>query len=259
MARVLSISSQTIFGPVGNSVAVPALQSLGHTVLGLPTLLLTHHPGHGTPALHVTQNLGDHLARLHDMGELARLDAVATGYFATAEQVYFVAETISRLRGARPDLYVLVDPVMGDHGKLYVSEDVAIAIRDQLLPLADIATPNHFELSWLSQSDLSSTEAILAAAQGLNVKEVIVTSVPQGVDILSTLGLTADLTLAHHIKRQAHVPNGTGDLLAALYLGHRLNKPLQIAFTATMKTMERAILMSTTSNEIDLARTLFVT
>ena len=48
--RVLSISSQVVWGPVGNSAAVPALQAGGHEVLGLPTITLSAHPGHGPPA-----------------------------------------------------------------------------------------------------------------------------------------------------------------------------------------------------------------
>ena len=48
--RLLSISSQVAFGPVGNSAAVPALQARGHEVLAIPTIMLSNHPGHGPPA-----------------------------------------------------------------------------------------------------------------------------------------------------------------------------------------------------------------
>jgi len=47
--RILCISSQVAYGPVGNTAAVPALQAMGHEVLALPTILLSNHPGHGTP------------------------------------------------------------------------------------------------------------------------------------------------------------------------------------------------------------------
>ena len=45
---------------------------------------------------------------------------------------------------------MLVDPVLGDAGRLYVAQETAEAIRDRLIPLADIATPNLFELGWLT-------------------------------------------------------------------------------------------------------------
>ena len=48
--RILSISSQVAYGPVGNSAAVPALQAMGHEVLAIPTVMLSNHPGHGKQA-----------------------------------------------------------------------------------------------------------------------------------------------------------------------------------------------------------------
>jgi pyridoxine kinase len=55
MARILSISSQTVFSPVGNSAAVPAMQELGHEVLAIPTTLLSNHPGLEGPVGGVTR------------------------------------------------------------------------------------------------------------------------------------------------------------------------------------------------------------
>ena len=49
--RILSMSSQVAYGPVGNTAAVPALQALGHEVLAVPTVILSNHPGHGAPAV----------------------------------------------------------------------------------------------------------------------------------------------------------------------------------------------------------------
>ncbi len=260
MARVLSISSQTVFGPVGNSVAVPALQSQGHDVLALPTVLLSHHPGHGPP---VTQpNSADFLSRAIDdlerLGELARIDAVMTGYFASADQVQVVAGAIAAIKAANPQAMILVDPVMGDDGKLYVKETVAVAIRDQLMPLATIATPNHFELGWLTGRESSNSAEVLSAAGTLALPEVIITSVPQQDGLISTFGITKEATLAHHMRREADIPNGTGDLLAGLYLAHRLKHQPQIAFAFTMKMVERAIAQSRGKRELVVSSTLFV-
>ncbi len=60
----------------------------------------------------------------------------------------------SRRRAAGPA--VLCDPVIGDHGGLYVPEAVATAIRDRLMPLATLATPNRFELAWLTGTEPAS-------------------------------------------------------------------------------------------------------
>ncbi|MCX7348640.1 MAG: bifunctional hydroxymethylpyrimidine kinase/phosphomethylpyrimidine kinase [Alphaproteobacteria bacterium] len=143
--KVLSISSQVVWGPVGNSAAVPALQAKGHDqakgyeVLALPTITLSNHPGHGAPAGFRTQaeDMARMFAALEALGALHNLDAMLTGYFATTGQVEEVAGLLGRV--AVP--YLLVDPVMGDHGRLYIPQEVAEAIRAHLVPRARCLTP----------------------------------------------------------------------------------------------------------------------
>ena len=144
MARVLAISSQVVYGPVGLNCIVPALQSGGHEVLAIPTILLSNHPGHGKPEGRATAaaEMSAMITALKKLGAFENLDAIITGYFASAEQIEIVAAFIAKLKCS----IVLIDPVLGDHGKLYVGEAVAQAIRDKLLPLATIVTPNAFEL-----------------------------------------------------------------------------------------------------------------
>jgi pyridoxine kinase len=152
MAKVLCLSSQVVWGPVGNTAAVPVLQAAGHEALQVPTILLSHHPGHGAPAVLRVEvaAFAGLIESVEARGGLAGCAAVMTGYFASPGQVEAAAAVIRRLRGNDPDVVVLTDPVLGDDGRLYVAEDVARAIRDHLVPLATILTPNAFELSWLT-------------------------------------------------------------------------------------------------------------
>jgi pyridoxine kinase len=240
MGRVLALSSQTLYGPVGNSAAVPALQARGHEVMALPTILLSNHPGHGVPVTQVTS--ADMIAslwdRLSSLGALDGLDAVLTGYFATPAQIIAAADRIATLKAARQSLHILVDPVLGDHGRLYVGPDVADAIRDRLLPLATITTPNLFELGWLT--DETDLETAIAK---LGVAETIITSVPVD-NKLATLLQTPDLRLAHHMPRHDKMPNGTGDFLAGAYLSERLLANPEQAFAAAMTRLESVIAAS---------------
>ena len=78
-----------------------------------------------------------------------------------------VADFVAGAKAANPGLTYLCDPVMGDAGPgLYVPEAIADVMRDRLLPLADIATPNPFELSWLTGQSIA-TLADLEAARRL--------------------------------------------------------------------------------------------
>ncbi len=234
MGRVLCISSQTVYGPVGNSAAVPALQAEGHEVMQIPTVVLSNHPGHGKPAGQALPAalIEDMFSALERIDAFQHLNAVMTGYFANGAQVVAAAKQIAALKAKHESLQVLVDPVIGDHGAVYVGVDVAEAIRDELLPLATITTPNQFELTWLAGSD---------HATGLNVAETIITSVPFATDRLATILHVDGRRFTHTLKRQAHVPHGTGDFLAGCYLAQRLKLTPKPAFEAAMTRLELAI------------------
>jgi pyridoxine kinase len=226
MARVLVISSQVARGHVGLAAIVPALQGLGHEVIALPTVLLSNHPGHGTvageqvaPAL-----LRRMLDALAANGWLGEIDAVMTGYLPSAEHVRFAVEAIGRVKARARTVRVLVDPVLGDEGKgLYIDAGAAAAIRDELVGLADVVTPNAFELQWLTGKAVGSVSEAVMAAAGLPGPLVLATSVAAGADALSTVLVPKDGdAVACCVPRRFGVPNGTGDFLAALYLGHEL-------------------------------------
>jgi pyridoxine kinase len=249
MARVLCISSQTVYGPVGNSAAVPALQAEGHEVMQLPTVLLSNHPGHGKPAGQSTPAplLEDMLDTLDSINAFDSLNAVMTGYFTSSAQVTAVANQITALKTATKTLHVLVDPVIGDHGALYVPMDVAEAIRDRLLPLATIATPNMFELTWLT-----GLEAVDEAVKKMNIAETVVTSIPFASDQLATRLYSGRGETQHLIQRHSKVPHGTGDYLAGCYLAQRLGNHPTASFKIAMQKLQEAIYRSSGGSTLSL-------
>lgn len=163
------------------------------------------------------------LTALEQDGCWPMLDAVFTGYFASAEAVAATAAAITRIKAAKPGVRLLVDPIIGDGGRLYVPEATATAIRDLLLPLADIATPNLFELEWLTSTQgLMETDAIVAAARALGPASVVVTSARSTETEIVTLLVTPAGVREVASARLADIPNGSGDLLDGLLLGHLL-------------------------------------
>ena len=255
--RILSVSSQVAFGPVGNDAVVPALQAKGHEVIDIPTVVLSNHPGHGTPAGLRTapEDLARILQTLEGLGVLDTCSAALTGYFASAEQIATVATVLKRLKARNSSLYLLVDPVIGDHGRLYVAQEVAEAIRDQLLPLASCVTPNAFELAWLSGRAVKDESDAEAAADLLGISEVLATSVPSAGQLATLLFHDGNIERAVS-PRLDQVPNGTGDFLSGLYLASRVGQPAPAAFAAAMTTLDRAIGMSTGTTVLDVAGAL---
>ncbi|CAN7404036.1 pyridoxal kinase PdxY [Rhizobium sp. LjRoot98] len=244
---VIVISSHVIRGSVGNRAAVFALETLGYPVWAVPTVILPWHPGHG-PSTRVTvgaedfDRLIDDLIRAPWSGEVR---AVLSGYLGGAHQAEGVARLVEALRVKNPDLFYACDPVMGDAGGLYVPEATAVAMRDRLLPLASLATPNRFELSWLCGVELETNAAILEAALSLGPSRMLVTSaIPMMQGGTGNLYLSGNHALLAEHRLIDNPPNGTGDLLAALFVARLLEglneeRALQLATASVFEIIAR--------------------
>jgi pyridoxine kinase len=248
MAIVLAISSHVARGHVGLAATVPALQWLGHEVWALPTVLLASRPGLGQLARRDVRgsDLAATLAALEADGCWPSLDAVFAGYFPSPQVVTAAAEAIRRIRQANPRATVLVDPILGDDGQLYIAEDTAEAIRRALLPLATIATPNRFELQWLTSGGAGNLAELTDAARRLGSAMVAVTSAAETQDAVSTLLVTSSAAIERSSPRRASIPNGAGDLFAGLFLGHLLNGgDAAVALDACLADLDRVLAAST--------------
>jgi pyridoxine kinase len=224
MPFVLILSSQVAASRVGGMAQVLALQPFGIDTALVPTVLFGRHPGWGPPGGAAVDPvvMAGMLDGIEAQGLFALTDAVITGYFSTPAQVEVAADAIARVRAANPRTRVVIDPVLGDEGRgLYVKPEVAVAVRDSLVPLADLVAPNRFELGWLlgeAAPETAEGAAILALRLG---KPVLVSSVqtsgPDGADEIGVLYVAArEAVLALH-ARVASAPNGTGDVLTALF------------------------------------------
>jgi len=246
---VIVISSHVARGTVGNRAAVFALEALGLPVWAVPTVILPWHPGHGRatrivpPAAEFSALLGD-LAQAPWLGEVG---AVLSGYLGAPEQAAAVARLVGAVRARNRQARYLCDPVIGDAGGLYVPEATAAAIRDLLVPLADIATPNRFELEWLAGERLADNGAVARAALRLGPPTMLVTSAHalMAGSIGNLLVTAREAVLAEH-RAVPDAPHGTGDLISALFLGRLLGgqgegKALQAATAAVFEVLARAV------------------
>jgi pyridoxine kinase len=235
--NILSIQSEVVTGHVGNAAARFALQRLGHEAWGVPTVILSSHAGHAGFAGEATSPalLRKLLEALSTQGRLAIADGVLTGYLGSAEQAPVVAEAVARTKAFDRTTLYCMDPAFGDDGRVYARPGVAEAMRDTLLPLADIVTPNAFELSVLSGLPIADTGSAVAAAEALKRPIVVVTSVPVP-DGLGTLLVAADTALLATTPKHEQPPRGAGDLIAALLFGH------MVAGRSVGEALERAVL-----------------
>lgn len=228
---VLVVTSQVVRGGISGRGLTFALERLGHAVWFLPTVLLPWHPGHGK-ATRIVPPAGEFAAIAADLAASPRLDeigAVVTGYLGDPDQAAAIARLVKAVKAANPDAPYLCDPIMGDDlgdngGTLYVPKATAQAIRDELVPLADIVTPNAFELGWLTDREVTSEMQALAAARTLGNERVLVTSSPalRRNAIANLLAGPRGAVAAEHAAIP-NPPHGTGDLIAGLFLTNLLS------------------------------------
>ncbi len=244
---VIVISSHVVRGSVGNRAAVFALEALGFPVWAVPTVLLPWHPGHSR-ATRIVPPSDAFAALMNDLASspwLGEVGAVLSGYLGDPDQAEHVARLVAAVRSANPSALYLCDPVSGDSGGLYVPEPVAASIRDRLIPIADIATPNVHELGWLSGAAINDVKSMIAAAETLGPARVLVTSA-----IAMMAGSTGNLLVSGGATRMAehrlidNPPNGPGDLMSATFLARILEglseeKALQMATGSVFEILAR--------------------
>lgn len=235
--NILSIQSWVSFGHVGNAAAVFPLQRLGFEVWAIHTVQFSNHTGYGawTGAVFPPEAVADLIDGIEARGVLPECGAVLSGYMGSEGTVAAVVDAVRRVRAANPEALYTCDPVMGDVGRgVFVRPELPDLIAAQAIPEADIVTPNQFELELLTGRTLDTLEHALDAARALRERMraggprvVLLTSLVRSgapEESIETLVVTDD---GAWLCRTPLLPldpprNGTGDAIAALFLGQYL-------------------------------------
>ncbi len=228
MPTVLSVQSRVAYGHVGNAASVFPLQRLGIEAWALDTVAFSNHTGHGqwrgsvVPATEIAV-LFEGIAAL---GVLPRIDAVLSGYLGDVATGPVLLDIVGRVRQANPAALFCCDPVIGDVDTgSYVTEGIAEFFRERALALADIVTPNRFELEYLTGRGITSlAEAGEAAAalRALGPEIVLVTSLDGAAERIAMLAAGPGGVWAVETPRLPVMLNGCGDVTAALFLARLL-------------------------------------
>src|SRR5712671_8102890 len=170
MPTVLSVQSWVACGNVGNTAALFPLQRLGVETWSLNTVAFSNHTGYGKwrGAAVPASEIAALFEGIAELGVLPRCDAVLSGYLGEAETGPVLLDIVARVKEANPRALYCCDPVMGDVGLgYYVRAGIPEFFRDRALALADVVTPNRFELEWLTGGPVRSLTEAGAAATAL--------------------------------------------------------------------------------------------
>lgn len=180
--KIAAVHDLSCMGRVSLTVVIPILSSMGFQVCPLPTAVLSSHTQY--PEFSIL-DLTDEMPRI--IAEWKKLDiqfdAFYTGYLGSPRQIQIVSDFIDDFR--QPDGLVVVDPVLGDNGRLYTNFDESM-IREMrhLAAKADVITPNLTELFYLMDKPYKAAntdeelKSYLRLLSDAGPQVVIITSVP---------------------------------------------------------------------------------
>ena len=227
--RIAAIQDLSGFGRCSATVVLPVLSAMGGQCCPLLTAYLSAHtafpPSPHAVFLDLTEQLGETAAHWAELG--VEFDAIYSGFLGSAGQIDRIEAFFRRFR--RPDTLVLVDPVMGDHGRPYRTYTPELCARmRELAAQADVITPNQTEAALLLGEDYDARprdEAGLRAwLERLSMdgrRSVVLTGLSLAPGSLGAGSFDRDTgEISFPMARQvpAHFP-GTGDLFASVLLG----------------------------------------
>jgi pyridoxine kinase len=233
LAPILSIQSHVVYGHVGNSAAIFPLQRLKREVWPLMSVQFSSHAGYPGWRGRVfdAAMIDDCVAGLEAIGVLPSCAGLLTGYLGAAGIGEAALRALDAIRNANLHAAYACDPVIGDVGRgIYVAAGVAEFFRDRALPTATIATPNAFELEWLTGEKANSLTGARSAmakllAQGPSV--VVATSLELDDSPSDRIDMLAGDASGLWRLATPSLPiavNGAGDLFAALFFHHWLER-----------------------------------
>ncbi len=230
---ILSIQSWVSYGHVGNASAMFPLQRLGMEVWAVNTVQFSNHTGYGAWAgqTFTGQAVRELVDGIAARGVMDQCEAVLSGYLGDAGIGEAVLHAVDIVRAANPAALYCCDPVIGDTDQgIYVRPGIPELLRSQVLPQADILTPNQFELEQLSGiaiATLDDAKRAVAALRGAMRpgSAVLVTSLRTEETPADAIDMLAADAVGFYRLRTPLLPlavNGAGDAISGLFLLHSL-------------------------------------
>jgi pyridoxine kinase len=252
--RIAAIHDISCFGKCSLTIALPVISAMGVEVSVVPTAILSTHMGgfEGFTYRDLTQDILPIARHWHSLG--LSFDALYTGFLGSSAQLEIVAKSLDLLKSE--NTLTVIDPVMGDNGRLYKSfyADYPAGMR-ALCAKADVLVPNVTEAALLTQSPYRDGPCtpeyageLLERLARLGPGKIVLTGVSPDASGRSIGAASYDAKsgeIRHHFAARCcgHY-HGTGDVFAsvlvgALTRGHKLYSAAELAVDFTAQCIER--------------------
>lgn len=248
MKKIVTIQDISCFGKCSLTVALPIISAMGIETAVIPTAVLSTHTGgfEGYTFHDLSEDITDISAHWKSLG--LRFEAIYTGYLGSASQVQSVSDFFDSFGSDKN--FIVVDPVLGDHGRLYAgfNDEFVVQMR-HLCQKADYIMPNMTEASFLldipyiQEYDEDYIKEVLKKLSELGCRVPVLTGVrfgdTEGAAAYDSATGEYYFSFGKHFDRVIH---GTGDIFASVFTGAiTLGKSLQQALDMTVKYISDCI------------------
>lgn len=227
--KIALINDITGFGRCSIAVMAPIVSAMKIQAVSIPTAILSTHTQF--PVYHFddyTDNMPEYIQTYKTLG--LEFDGIATGFLGSAKQVDIVLDFIKHFK--KPNTFVLIDPVMGDYGKLYKTYTPLMCQKmKELVKYADVLTPNLTELVTLLDiaypKATPSYEEIESMCKKLSMqgpKHIVVTGI--NIQERQIANFIYHTDGSHEIvvtDRIGGDRSGTGDVISSIIAGMYMN------------------------------------
>lgn len=224
--RIVLINDVTGFSRCSVACQLPIISTMGIETVFVPTAILSIN------TYHQDYFFDDYTSKMNDYIETYKkrnieFDGICSGFLGSEKQIDIVKDFFQYF--ANEDNFVLVDPVMGDHGKLYPTYNIQMQKKmRELMPYASIVTPNLTELCALIDEkyhetfDAQELSRMCQKLSQMGPKMIVVTGISIDDTILNFVydhGQTYQVI----VDRIGEDRSGTGDVISAVIAGSYLN------------------------------------
>lgn len=255
MKRVLSVQDLSCLGKCSLTVALPVLSAMGCACSVLPTAVLSTHTAFPDPTCRsLTQDILPTAEHWKSIG--AAFDAISVGYLADPEQAEKVVQVLELFGDT-----VILDPVMGDHGKLYSRQTPDhVTAMGKLCRKAKYVLPNVTEAALLTglpyreQVDAVYLRELAAGLMDFGVEGAVITGFLWDNAHTGFFGTDLQGSFSYKASRIPKHFHGTGDLFAAVFTGGLLaGKGMEDAATLAARFVEKVISATEESSPFGIA------
>nr|ACI66282.1 Pyridoxal kinase [Salmo salar] len=254
--KVLSIQSYVVSSYVGGKGVTLTLETNGYDVNSIYSVIFSNHTAY-VKIFGSVQEESDFSELYNGLkhNQLNHYDYVISGFMRSSSFANYLSKVLHELKQQNPNIFYLCDPVLGDKGVFYCPESFVEMYNNQLLPFADVTTPNQFEAEKLSGVTIKSKPDAIMACRKLHqfgASTVIITS----VEGLTTSPKTLTCVLSDTFENEDDLeiktifidfPKldqyaiGTGDCFAALIIATFDYRGFQITFQQKIDAVCRSL------------------